>query len=249
MRTEEYSSKLLKGMLTKQKICTMEELMKCLGVNVRMTVFRKLAELPYQTSYSHRGKFYTLKQLCKFNDLGLYSFHEVRFSIYGTLMETAKEFVERSSAGYSTEELNRILRVSTKEALLNLQKKGVLSRQKYAGVFIYFSTDDGFRRKQVLARGSGEETRREMDQDVLAHEVKAAIILFFSLLDERQRRLFAGMEVIRTGMSDAKISEFLGLDPHTVAKGRCELLNQTIGNERLRQPGGGRKKQEKKLQR
>jgi len=71
--------------------------------------------------------------------------------------------------------------------------------------------------------------------------------LFFSLLDERQRRLFAGMEAIRTGDgSDAKISEFLGIDPHTVAKGRRELLSRDIDVEHLRQPGAGRKRQEKK---
>jgi hypothetical protein len=38
----------------------------------------------------------------------------------------------------------------------------------------------------------------------------------------------------------------LGLDPHTVAKGRRELLLQEVQSERVRQSGGGRKPTEKK---
>jgi hypothetical protein len=32
-------------------------LMQALGSNARRTVFRKLAELAYRTSYSHRGRY------------------------------------------------------------------------------------------------------------------------------------------------------------------------------------------------
>lgn len=250
MKTEKYSSDLLSKVLRTQKVCTLDELMGCLGTDVRKTVFRKLAKIEYQTSYSHYGKYYALKSCCKFDDTGLWHFDKARFSVYGTLLETARQFVERANAGYSADELKRVLHVSTKQSLLNLQTRELLFRQKFGGSFVYFSAADELRRKQVLARGSGQESGREMDQDLLAHEVKAAIILFFSLLDERQRRLFAGMEAIRTGKGgDAKISEFLGIDPHTVAKGRRELLSQDIEVERLRQTGAGRKKQEKKLQR
>jgi hypothetical protein len=45
---------------------------------------------------------------------------------------------------------------------------------------------------------------------------------------------------------DRRISELLGLDPHTVAKGRRELVSQDEQRERVRQAGGGRKPTEKK---
>jgi hypothetical protein len=248
MKTEKYSSKALKIFLKTKKVCTLDDLMKCLGTNVRKTVFRKLAEVEYQTSYSHHGKYYVLKSNCKFNQHGLWHFDDIWFSIFGTLLETSRQFVEHSDAGYSTEELSQLLHVSAKQALLNLQNRELLIRQKFEGKFIYFSADDNIRQKQVLVRGSDLESWKEESRDLLAHEIKAAIILFFGLLDERQRRLFAGVEAIRTGKSDARISEFLGLDPHTVAKGRCELLERDIDSKRLRRPGGGRKRQEKKLQ-
>ena len=44
---------------------------------------------------------------------------------------------------------------------------------------------------------------------------------------------------------DQRIAEFIGMDPHTVAKGRRELLEQDLEIDRIRQAGGGRKPLEK----
>ena len=78
-------------------------------------------------------------------------------------------------------------------------------------------------------------------------ELKTAILLFYSLLDEQQRRLFAGLESIKLGHGgDTIVAEFLGLDPHTVARGRQQLLDQNVTTDRARRSGGGRKRVEKK---
>jgi hypothetical protein len=81
----------------------------------------------------------------------------------------------------------------------------------------------------------------------LAPELKAAVILFFSLLDEQQRRLYAGLEAQKLGYGgDRKMAEFLGVDVHTVARGRRELFGEQVHRERVRKEGGGRKAAEKK---
>ena len=73
------------------------------------------------------------------------------------------------------------------------------------------------------------------------------MILFFSLLDEQQRRHFAGLEAAKLGHGgDRIISGILGLDPHTVAKGRRELFSSDVNRDGIRQSGGGRKRVEKK---
>jgi hypothetical protein len=78
-------------------------------------------------------------------------------------------------------------------------------------------------------------------------ELKTAILLFYSLLDEQQRRLFAGLESIRVGHGgDTLLSDFLGLDGHTVARGRQQLLDQNVVSGRTRRSGGGRIPTEKK---
>ena len=54
--------------------------------------------------------------------------------------------------------------------------------------------------------------------------MKAGILLFYSLLDEQQRRLFARWRQ----ENDRLIADLLGLDPHTVAKGRRELVSHQL---------------------
>jgi hypothetical protein len=73
------------------------------------------------------------------------------------------------------------------------------------------------------------------------------IELFLSLLDEKQGRLYAGLESIKQGHGgDKKIARLFGLDVHTVAKGRKELWSGEIGLDKVRRTGGGRKSLEKK---
>jgi hypothetical protein len=73
------------------------------------------------------------------------------------------------------------------------------------------------------------------------------MVLFYGLLDEKQRRLCAGLESAKLGYGgDAKVAGFFGIDPHTVARGRQQLLEQDFEVERIRRSGGGRKAVEKK---
>jgi hypothetical protein len=79
-------------------------------------------------------------------------------------------------------------------------------------------------------------------------EAKATILLFCSILDEKQRRLYAGLESLKLGHGgDVHIASLLGMDPHTVARGRQELMGGELDSEGLRTEGGGRLPQEKKL--
>ena len=80
--------------------------------------------------------------------------------------------------------------------------------------------------------------------------MKASIVLFFSLLDEKQRRLYAGLESLKIGHGgDRAIAELLGLGVGTVARGRSELLDRDVELERVRRTGAGRKAVEKKRRR
>ena len=245
MVEEKYSAKALQKFFEREKIATIDQLKSALGSNVRMTVLRKLAELGYQTSYSHNAKFYTLKWLCEFDEDGLWPHRNVWFSVHGTLLETGRTIINRSPAGYSVAELDQALHVSTKQSLLHLNKKALLDREKVGGIFVYFSTDERIRKEQFLERkGLTTLTSKDLGVDVLAHELKAAIILFYSLLDQRQRRFFAGLESMQIG-GDAKVARILGIDPHTVSKGRNQLLAQD-DCEGVRKRGSGRQMVEKK---
>ena len=81
----------------------------------------------------------------------------------------------------------------------------------------------------------------------MPEELRAAIVLFASLLDERQRRLFAGLESLKCGWGgDRRIATLLGIDPSTVATGRRQLVAHDVEVDRVRRAGGGRRPTEKK---
>ena len=72
-------------------------------------------------------------------------------------------------------------------------------------------------------------------------------MLCVSVLDEKQRRLYAGLEALKTGRGgDARIAALLGLERGTVARGRRALLAHDVDLDRVRQAGGGRPPLEKK---
>ena len=64
---------------------------------------------------------------------------------------------------------------------------------------------------------------------------------FCSLLDERQCRLHADLESLKLGHGgNRRITDLLGLDPGTVARGREQLLAHDVPRDRVRRAGGGR---------
>ncbi len=109
----------LRGLFAKRLIATMDMLKKTVGTVADLTVFRKLRELDYCTSYSHRGRFYTLRELAEFDENGLWWIRSVGFSSRGTLVATAEGLLNASEAGYAVEELDAIVRVGSKMCCRN----------------------------------------------------------------------------------------------------------------------------------
>jgi hypothetical protein len=134
MRPTLFSAHLVLRLLSRTKIATLDQLSAALGSASSITVFRKLDQLPYRTSYSHRGRFYTLDRIARFDDHGLWSHDAVWFSRFGTLVDTAAAFVNRSPSGYFVAELDAALHVSVQDTLLQLVNQGRLARQQVSGL-------------------------------------------------------------------------------------------------------------------
>jgi hypothetical protein len=247
MRPAVFSADVLRRFLRRNGIATLPQLKQLLGTEADITVFRKLKELSYRTSYSHRGSFYTLDEIATFDEQGLWSFDSVWFSRYGTLVATTEDRVTHSEAGYFASELEDILHVPVKEPLLQLVAQGRIARQLVSSLYLYCAGDLRTRQQQLRARQSLPDLAAEtagIPAGKVSDELRAAIVLFASLLDEQQRRLYAGLESLQLG-GDRQIAELLGLDPHTVAKGRRQLLARDVETDRVRAVGGGRKPVEK----
>ena len=246
MRPERYSASTIVALLREKTIATMPDLLAALDTSVERTVFRKLSGLRYRASYSHRGRYYTLDELAHFDALGLWSYRSVWFSAHGNLVETAATLVDVSAAGYLISELDEALHLKTKDCLRQLVERGRLARETFGGHHLYCSRDAGKRGAQMAARQARGGTRASPVVAPASDELKATIVLFLGLLDEKQRRLFAGLESLKLGRGgDDIVAATLGLDPGTVAKGRRELLGNELDPERVRKAGAGRKPVEK----
>jgi len=230
-----FPAEKLLAVFHQQTIATLPELKLALETSADRTVFRRLAALDYRTSYSHRGAFYTLDSLARYDAQGLWSCRDVHFSRHGTLLDTAAALVSQAPAGYFADELEEVVQVTVKDALRHLVANGRVQRRVCGRRFLHGASDRALWQEQWAAR------------QAQADELPAAVALFYGLLDEKQRRLYAGLESLQRGHGgDRRMAELLGLDVSTVARGRRELLAGRVLRERVRQIGGGRPSVEKK---
>jgi hypothetical protein len=155
MRPLSYRSEDLRSLLLRIHIATLDEMKQSLGTAVDVTVFRKLKPLDYLTSYSHRGRYYTLREIAGFDDLGLWSQTDVWFSRFGTLLATAERFVNRSPRGYFADELTRAMHVEVQDALHQLTQQGRVTRQMVSGLYLYTAKDPAIQRGQLVTRRHG----------------------------------------------------------------------------------------------
>jgi len=250
MRPTSFDPQRLRTYLHRHTIADLPALKRALGTAADLTVFRKLKPLDYLSSYTHRGRFYTLRTIARFDEDGLWSHDAVWFSRHGTLMATLEAWIAHSPQGWFADELADRLHVDVHDPLHDLVRQARVRRAEIAGRFLYTAAEARRSKDQIRARRTAHAVPLVADAAALQvspDELKAAILLFYSLLNEQQRRLFAGLESIKLGLGgDTILAAFLHLDAHTVARGRQQLLDHDVALGRVRREGGGRPLAEKK---
>lgn len=242
---QDIKKQLIKDFILKNKIATLNDIKNHIQNSVTITIKRKLNELAYLSSYSHYGKYYTLNTVPKFSDQGLWSFKSVHFSKYGTLKNTCFQSIYNAHFGYTAKELEGILKVCVRLPLLNLLKDGKLYRAPFGGENVYFANDKKIRQQQIIIRESQQRNKiftvGKLSAQIITDELKAAIVLFYSTLDEKQRRLYAGLESVKIGYGgDKLIAQLLNIHHETVSKGREELVKENFEKQGVRKSGSGR---------
>jgi hypothetical protein len=113
-----------------------------------ISVRRFLKDIGYFRSYTHNGKWYTLRSSPEFNREGLWHHRDIGFSKQGSLTATIAHLVGRSPDGLSARELAQKLRQPCHAVLTHLHQDGVLDRVKVGGEFRYLATDASLNRQQ-----------------------------------------------------------------------------------------------------
>ncbi len=95
-----FRRRLIMNMKTIQRLCK--------GRSKR-SLFRDLSSIGYLSSYSHAGRFYTLVDIPRFDNYGLWHYEQVSFSKNGTLKSTIHILVEKKYSNHWKELFTRIV--------------------------------------------------------------------------------------------------------------------------------------------
>ena len=146
------AQKKVENLLRKRRVVTMKDLCEVIESSSRMTVFRRLRQIEYVTSYTHAGRYYTLYNIARFDSDGIWFYDDIGFSQNGSLKNTVTYLVDRSDAGKFHFDLERQLRVRVHNVLLDLVKSRQIERIKFEGQYLYLSSDKEQSTKQIEQR-------------------------------------------------------------------------------------------------
>jgi len=105
------------------------------------SVRRFLSRTGYYSSFTHNGKWYTLRYIPRFSRDGLWFSRDIGFSRAGSLPNTLIELTSHSPAGMRAEMLGEKLRCRCHTILVQLCRKGKLQREKAGRSYVYLAAD------------------------------------------------------------------------------------------------------------
>ncbi len=152
MLSKDASHQALRAVFRKRPVADLERLFEALDTRSRMSVFRRLREIGYFSSYTHTGRYYTLTDIPEFDEHDLWRHEAVGFSRLGTLRASVAYRVESAPAGCTHAELEALLRVRVYNTLLGLVRAREVRREAVTGTYVYLSVDEPRATRQLEAR-------------------------------------------------------------------------------------------------
>lgn len=131
----------LKKYFKKNKVADINQLKKLLHTSSRMNIFRKLKNLEYCSSFTNAGKYYTLKNIPKFNNFKIWHYRNIGFSLHGNLKLTVYSIISYSETGVTHREIEKVVKIRVYNTLLDLVKEKKVHREKYESSYLYLSSD------------------------------------------------------------------------------------------------------------
>lgn len=165
----------LNRLFQRSPIADLPTLEGVLGTTSRTTVYRILSSLGYLTSFSHAGRFYTLKDIPTFDDDGLWRHGDVLFSKYGTLRETIVRLVEHADSGHTHAELRERLHLRVQDTLCGLTDNHKLDRVSINRLYVYVSINQAVAQAQIAKRQKADDQAAALN-DVAVFEVLLEVI-------------------------------------------------------------------------
>lgn len=186
----------------------LEALCRLLRMSSR-TVFRVLARVGYRSSFSHAGRYYTLADRPRFDELGLWFCEGVGFSRHGTLRATLRHLVQHAPAGHTQDELQSLVRLRVHDTLRNLVATGELGRQVVETLFVYLSTDRAVAKSQLARRRELLAARSSVPANLDASRVIEVLLAILHRPTASAVQIAAELHVRGVVVSDEQVTATL----------------------------------------
>ena len=146
-------------LIHRKKIVTLDELATFLHCSKR-TVQRRLAKLKTLRSYNRNGQCYTLAEIPKFDDNGLWRYRGTFFSRFGNLTQTFIHLVRDSQAGLTAHEAGDLIGLRPSSFLWNFHNHPEIKRRKHQGRYVYFGAEPTCYAQQLQNRRIMRKTQK-----------------------------------------------------------------------------------------
>lgn len=207
------ASRKLRAFFNKNRVARMDELFVLLETTSRMTVFRRLRELDSISSFTHTGRYYTLKSAIHFDADGLWFCDGIGFSRFGNLKETLCYLVGQSKAGKKHCELEQQLKIRTHNPLLELLRLKKINRQAFDKTYLYLNHQQDKAERQLACR---QQNRTGRLDDALPEYMVIEVL----------------SEIIRSGRPEIdcpKIASRLLNNGFVITPAQCDDLCRRLG--------------------
>ncbi len=174
---DEARRRRLARLFKRTPVADLATIQHALGTDSRTTVFRALSEVGYMTSYSHAGRYYTLQEVPRFDEDGLWWHGEALFSKCRTLRATIVQLVEKAPAGCTHAELRDRLRLRVHDTLRDLTEARQIGRVQLERLFLYVSV------ARATARAQRAERRWLLESRPTPPSLPAPAVIIEVLLD------------------------------------------------------------------
>ena len=135
----------------REKVSAVDFVQEKLGVS-RITVLRSLKKHGYFSSCNFNSRYFTLKDIPRFDSKGLWLYDSICFSRHGTLSKTIKTLIESSSDGHTIMELETLLKSRLHNHISSLIRRGEVSRFYCGRNAVYVSSSDRRGERQTELR-------------------------------------------------------------------------------------------------
>lgn len=171
-----------KKMFKKSKVLTLNQVSKTHACSVR-TVQRQFAALAVLRSYNKNSRYYTLPDIPKFNEHGIWWYRDIFFSKYGDLRQTVRHAILASEGGLSGNEIGGIVNLLPRSFMHHFREMDGIFREKHGGVYVYFSNDPTIYKNQKFKRVWENDVKKI--SDVIAIKILVGYIKHPELSEEK----------------------------------------------------------------